>query len=309
MKIGDRVLCVKGRYGLIEHQKYTICDVRYWQGEALLLRLQGVDGWWSSECFQLGTKALRTLSDDLASALDAVDAEPSPEAWGEVRRVLASMLEKASGFAPDSLAREAIGSEPTPDPIGSDQPFQPGDRVRVRDDVEHKEPFYSYMSGLIGKTGEVVEVDTTSVRILIDDGYRFWFHRDSLAREVGDTGHGATVSPTRDPIGSKPPRWYRDGMEDEPEIMIGHEPARDPEITADEVSPGTEQYIVTHPHDTTLEKGDVVIMVEDPEFRNWLLRLSDYTLHALLGIDDQYVHLVKDTHTREAIGSEKDSKC
>jgi len=55
------------------------------------------------------------------------------------------------------------------------------------------------------------------------------------------------------------------------------------------------RYNVTWPHDhPTLKTGDEVVMVESPrpEMRNWLLRVSDMTLHPLKDENDQYVHLV-----------------
>ena len=41
----------------------------------------------------------------------------------------------------------------------------------------------------------------------------------------------------------------------------------------------------------TLKVGDIVTMVEDPLFNNWLLRISDYTLHELRCADYEYVYL------------------
>lgn len=63
-------------------------------------------------------------------------------------------------------------------------------------------------------------------------------------------------------------------------------------IHAGNVSPSRILYTVTESHDhESLTEGNVVVMVEDPRFKNWLLRLSDMTLHPLTGRCDQYVHL------------------
>jgi hypothetical protein len=65
-------------------------------------------------------------------------------------------------------------------------------------------------------------------------------------------------------------------------------------IHAGYVAPGPKRYTVTESHDhEDMVWGDVVLMVEDPSLKNWLLRLSDFTLHHLKGQADQYVHLAE----------------
>jgi len=58
-------------------------------------------------------------------------------------------------------------------------------------------------------------------------------------------------------------------------------------------SPTVYVVVDTHKH-RTLALGDRVVMTEDPQYRNLLIRLSDYTLHALEDEYDQYVHLSKE---------------
>lgn len=58
------------------------------------------------------------------------------------------------------------------------------------------------------------------------------------------------------------------------------------------VSPGPRRYAVTESHGHKhLAEGETVVMVEDPQLNNWLLRLSDFSLHHLKGQSEQYVHL------------------
>jgi hypothetical protein len=63
------------------------------------------------------------------------------------------------------------------------------------------------------------------------------------------------------------------------------------EVIAGNVPCGTALYevVFTHCH-KTLRRGDLVRMLEDPQYHNVLLR-TDWTLHTLQGEDDQYVHL------------------
>jgi|GEM_PF-7083369 hypothetical protein len=64
-----------------------------------------------------------------------------------------------------------------------------------------------------------------------------------------------------------------------------------PEVDAGKVACGPTLYEVTHTHGhKTLKVGDLVQMVEDPRYNNFLLR-ADLTLHELQGDHDQYVHL------------------
>lgn len=63
-------------------------------------------------------------------------------------------------------------------------------------------------------------------------------------------------------------------------------------IHAGNVYPSRSWYTVTESHDhESLTEGNVVVMVEDPGLNNWLLRLSDMTLHPLTDRCHQYVHL------------------
>jgi hypothetical protein len=56
--------------------------------------------------------------------------------------------------------------------------------------------------------------------------------------------------------------------------------------------PGMRRYVVTDAHYSKgLTEGNIVVVVEDPKSNNWLLRLSDLSLHHLTGQSDQYVHL------------------
>lgn len=61
------------------------------------------------------------------------------------------------------------------------------------------------------------------------------------------------------------------------------------------IEPSVRQYIVTQTHDhLTLKPGDLVVMTITPETgRNLLLRISDMTLHVLVDLNEQYVHLVE----------------
>lgn len=69
-------------------------------------------------------------------------------------------------------------------------------------------------------------------------------------------------------------------------------PAAGSVLHAWNASPGRTKYVVTESHDHKyLTKGNVVVVVEDPQNNNWLLRLSDMSLHHLTGQSDQYVHL------------------
>lgn len=64
------------------------------------------------------------------------------------------------------------------------------------------------------------------------------------------------------------------------------------ETDAGSVAPSATEYLVTQTHGNKhLQRGDAVVMVEDPRANNWLLRLRDFTLHDLKGQADQYVHL------------------
>lgn len=64
------------------------------------------------------------------------------------------------------------------------------------------------------------------------------------------------------------------------------------ETDAGSVAPGVREFFITETHGHAhLQRGDLVVMVEDPRSNNWLLRLSDMTLHHLKGQADQYVHL------------------
>jgi hypothetical protein len=63
------------------------------------------------------------------------------------------------------------------------------------------------------------------------------------------------------------------------------------ELSAARVPCGTALYevVFTHGH-RTLRRGDLVRMLEDPQYHNVLLR-TDWTLHSLQGEDGDYVHL------------------
>jgi hypothetical protein len=64
-----------------------------------------------------------------------------------------------------------------------------------------------------------------------------------------------------------------------------------PEVDAGSIGPGETLYRVTYTHGhKTLKVGDLVRMVEDPRYRNLLLR-TDWTMHTLADEHDQYVHL------------------
>ncbi len=60
------------------------------------------------------------------------------------------------------------------------------------------------------------------------------------------------------------------------------------------VEPSTQCYVVTeaHRHNSIKEGDEVVVIVTPDSARNYLLRLSDMTLHSLQDSNDQYVHLV-----------------
>jgi hypothetical protein len=63
-------------------------------------------------------------------------------------------------------------------------------------------------------------------------------------------------------------------------------------LDAGSIGPSVRRYRVTWSHGhSTLNPGDIVVMVESPEMRNWLLREPDMTLHSLMDKHDQYVHL------------------
>lgn len=65
-------------------------------------------------------------------------------------------------------------------------------------------------------------------------------------------------------------------------------------VGADFVSPGNETayFVVYAPGHQTLMPGDRVVMAETPGHDNVLLRVTDYTLHALQNNDGRYVILV-----------------
>lgn len=63
-------------------------------------------------------------------------------------------------------------------------------------------------------------------------------------------------------------------------------------LHAGSIWPSRKQYVVTDAHHhKNLTEGNIVLVVEDPKNNNWLLRLSDMSLHHLTGQSDQYVHL------------------
>jgi len=63
-------------------------------------------------------------------------------------------------------------------------------------------------------------------------------------------------------------------------------------IDAGNVAPSSKRYRVSWAHKhKTLSMGDIVIMAVTPRQDNFLLRLSDFTLHWLSDDSDQYVHL------------------
>lgn len=69
---------------------------------------------------------------------------------------------------------------------------------------------------------------------------------------------------------------------------------KDVEYDAGHIEPSTKVYIVTLVHyDHTLKIGDRVVMTETPMRFNYLLRLSDMTLHCLQDSSEQYVHLME----------------
>lgn len=63
-------------------------------------------------------------------------------------------------------------------------------------------------------------------------------------------------------------------------------------VSAAVIAPSMTTWVVTCKHGhRTLELGDEVRMVEDPEYRNWLLRLRDSTMHRLQDTSGQYLLL------------------
>lgn len=63
-------------------------------------------------------------------------------------------------------------------------------------------------------------------------------------------------------------------------------------LHAGDAVPGPRRYVVTDAHHhKNLTEGSIVVVVGDPKSNNWLLRLSDMSLHHLTGQADQYVHL------------------
>lgn len=67
-------------------------------------------------------------------------------------------------------------------------------------------------------------------------------------------------------------------------------------LSAGSVAASSRRYVVicTHRH-LGLKIGDIVVMLETPRprFDNYLLRVSDMTLHSLEDESDQYVHLTE----------------
>lgn len=73
--------------------------------------------------------------------------------------------------------------------------------------------------------------------------------------------------------------------------FLGREASQKNLLSAAKVAPGESWYevacAVDHP---TLKPGDIVKMVESPQYENFLFR-NDFTLHKLQGGSDQYVVL------------------
>ena len=64
-------------------------------------------------------------------------------------------------------------------------------------------------------------------------------------------------------------------------------------IPASDVAPGDQQYRVTFaPFHKTLRMGDIVVMRESPWHHNFLVRVSDATIHDVMDGNEQHVHLL-----------------
>lgn len=77
-------------------------------------------------------------------------------------------------------------------------------------------------------------------------------------------------------------------------------------LDAGQIPASMKRYVVTWTHNhKTLKTGDVVVMTEDREFRNWLLREPDMTLHSLQDESGQYVHLGEASNGLMSDGGQK----
>jgi hypothetical protein len=65
------------------------------------------------------------------------------------------------------------------------------------------------------------------------------------------------------------------------------------DLSAGAVPPGPAHLTVTHTHEhKSLRIGDVVIMRETPRMDNVVIRISDMTIHDIIGQGGQYIHLL-----------------
>jgi len=63
-------------------------------------------------------------------------------------------------------------------------------------------------------------------------------------------------------------------------------------LDAGDVEPSQKKYRITYPHDVrSLKTDDVVQMVVTPHGSNYLLRVTDMSLHNIKDDSSQYVHL------------------
>ena len=65
------------------------------------------------------------------------------------------------------------------------------------------------------------------------------------------------------------------------------------QISVGNIAPSMQELVVVFVHQhKTLKLRDIVVMIEAPDSKNWLLRPYDMTLHELWDDSEQYVHVV-----------------